>query len=122
MLHRHRGNRRKQDLAKATRKAKIVRDVYREDVSDDLEKSPWHVSLHELSKGKIHCSCPMCAAKTNGSLNKSKGPVSQVRTRHSGGRIACTNVRMGKKNWKPSEKKKIAAMTDERREYLEAAL
>jgi len=25
---------------------------------------PWYSSLHEYSKNKIHCSCPMCRRKT----------------------------------------------------------
>ena len=30
---------------------------------------PMYDNLHEYSKGKIHCSCPMCSAKSN---NKGK--------------------------------------------------
>ena len=26
---------------------------------------PWYSNLHQYSKNKIHCSCPMCARKTN---------------------------------------------------------
>jgi len=26
---------------------------------------PWYDNLHEYSKNKIHCSCPLCSAKTN---------------------------------------------------------
>lgn len=25
---------------------------------------PWYDNLHQYSKNKIHCSCPMCSAKT----------------------------------------------------------
>lgn len=27
--------------------------------------SLWYSDLHRYDKGKIHCSCPMCSAKTN---------------------------------------------------------
>ena len=27
-------------------------------------KSGWYDNLHQYSKNKIHCSCPMCSAKT----------------------------------------------------------
>lgn len=40
------------------RKAKIIRDVYRD--------KTWYEEMvltepHRLSKGKVHCSCPLCA-------------------------------------------------------------
>lgn len=56
-FHRHRGNRRKQDWKKARKKFSIVR-----------QWSAFHDCLPEvgrLRKGKIHCSCFMCRAKTN---------------------------------------------------------
>ena len=57
--------RRKKDFSKALRKKKI---------SDNWFYLPWEVennihyynNLHEYSKNKIHCSCPMCRAKTRG--------------------------------------------------------
>lgn len=50
--------RRKNDFRKAKRKEWIVKHVYG-------WPEGWYDNLHEYSKGKIHCSCPMCAAKTN---------------------------------------------------------
>ncbi len=52
----NRGIRRKNDYNKAIRKQNIARFVY---------GFQWYDNLHEYSKGKIHCSCPLCAAKTN---------------------------------------------------------
>lgn len=49
---------RKNDWRKAKRKEWIVHHVYG-------WPEGWYHNLHEYSKGKIHCSCPMCAAKTN---------------------------------------------------------
>lgn len=53
-----RSTRRKNDWRKAKRKEWIVHHVYR-------WPEGWYDNLHEYSKGKIHCSCPLCAAKTN---------------------------------------------------------
>ena len=50
----------------AFKKAKRKRDI-------DIALSPWGTpmfnNLHQYSKEKIHCSCPMCSAKTR---NKGK--------------------------------------------------
>lgn len=63
-------------------------------------------------KGKIHCSCPICSAKTNGASLRSRGPVDQAREedtrrRAHGTRITCTNKRYGKKHYKPSDRRKV---------------
>ena len=47
------------DWTKAIRKMKICRDNYGWQYYDNL---------HQYSKNKIHCSCPMCSAKTKGNL------------------------------------------------------
>lgn len=75
MIHKNRANRRYRDYTKAKRKA-------------DLAAHCWHYdNLHELSKGKIHCSCPLCAAKTRKVLlNSTKGRY--------------------KKNYSPADKRK----------------
>lgn len=91
MIHRHRGNRRKQDAAKAIRKRKLAKELYQLD---------WYDNLHEYSKGKIHCSCPMCRAKTNGKKNIKTGSTSN--------------------NWKRSDLLKIAAMEAKEKEYQTA--
>lgn len=54
--------RRKNNVKKAIRKREITRNVYQKSDWDDWE---YYRSLHEYSKGKIHCSCPMCTQKTN---------------------------------------------------------
>ena len=41
---------------KALRKRRICQEVYHFE---------WYGNLHQYSKNKIHCSCPMCATKTN---------------------------------------------------------
>lgn len=46
---------------KALRKRRITKEVYHE-VS-------YYDNLHQYSKNKIHCSCPLCSAKTR---NKGK--------------------------------------------------
>ena len=53
-----RATRRKNNCRKAKRKEWIVHHVYG-------WPEGWYNNLHEYSKGKIHCSCPLCAAKTN---------------------------------------------------------
>lgn len=45
-------------LAHIRRKKRILKYVYGE-----VDSSPWGCD-GELSKGKIHCSCPMCREKT----------------------------------------------------------
>ena len=98
MIHRHRGNRRKQNITKALRKAKIIKNLH----------DYWsYNSLHELSKGKIHCSCGICTIKTNSSYVKSRGPVDPNRNFC---RPACTNYRYGRKCWSPADRKKIDNM------------
>ncbi len=46
-----RGQRRKKDAEKAMRKRRLAVAFGRD----------WYDNLHEYSKGKIHCSCIMCA-------------------------------------------------------------
>lgn len=50
------------DWKKAIRKRRIVEDVY------NIER--WYDNLHEYSKNKVHCSCPMCACKSTGKRAK----------------------------------------------------
>lgn len=45
--------RRKRNFSKAKRKRKIDCTVH--------NNSPWYNNLHQYSKNKIHCSCPLCA-------------------------------------------------------------
>ena len=94
MIHRHRGNRRKQNYIKAARKEKIARSIYG---SALLSEEGWHYfsNLNQYSKGKIHCSCPMCSQKTN--------------------------MKHNKKNYKVSDIKKINSMGSQLEEYYENA-
>lgn len=48
-----RRKRRKTDFKKAIRKEKIAKAITHGD--------GWYKNLHQYSKGKIHCSCPLCA-------------------------------------------------------------
>ena len=50
----------------ARRKRRISKQVYCSFMNDDWE---YYSNLHQFSKNKIHCSCPMCSAKTR---NKGK--------------------------------------------------
>lgn len=53
---RSRAERRKLRYKKIKRKKKIAKEVY---------GFPYYHEDGKYSKGKIHCSCPMCSAKTN---------------------------------------------------------
>jgi hypothetical protein len=44
---------------KALRKRRIAREVYY-----DGDTHPYYNNLHQYSKNKIHCSCPVCSEKT----------------------------------------------------------
>ena len=48
--------RRKNDYNKALRN---------KDIAEHVHGSPWYDNVHQYSKNKIHCSCPLCAAKTD---------------------------------------------------------
>lgn len=49
-----RAERRHNDFRKAIRKKKIC---------DRYAFGGWYDNLHQYSKNKIHCSCPMCCTK-----------------------------------------------------------
>ena len=59
-MTRDRGEKRKIDFTHALRKKKKAETKF---------SSPYYDNLHQYSKNKIHCSCPMCSAKTR---NKGK--------------------------------------------------
>ena len=44
---------------KALMKKRITEEVYY-----DGKEHPYYNNLHQYSKNKIHCSCPMCSPKT----------------------------------------------------------
>ncbi len=61
----------------------------------------YYSNLHQYSKNKIHCSCPLCASKTGK------------------GKSIWKNEGIDGKNWKHSDLIKITKMMDEEREYNE---
>ena len=81
-----RAERRHDDWTKAIRKRNIDRDL-----QSSLFCYDWYDNLHQYSKNKIHCSCPLCAAKTS-----NKGWYA-----YYGG---------GTKNWKISDRRKMDEM------------
>lgn len=103
-----RQKRRRTDYLKAKRKNRIAKRVY---------NGGWEAPFGYFRKGKIHCSCPMCSGKTNSSINKSKGPTSEVRIGHIS-RLAVTNKRYGKKSYKPSDMKKVDKLVSQMEEEL----
>ena len=79
---------------KALRKKRITEEVYY-----DGKEHPYYNNLHQYSKNKIHCSCPMCSPKTR---NKGR------RNRKNYQRAL---------NYKISELKRQISMDDEELEY-----
>ena len=80
---------------KALRKQRIAREIYY-----DGEEHPYYNNLHQYSKNKIHCSCPMCSPKT-----RNKG-------RRDGKNYARSL------NYKPSELKRQISMDDAELEFI----
>ena len=78
---------------KALRKRRIAREIY------PYMDRDYYDNLHQLSKNKIHCDCPMCSPKT---INKGR------RDRKNYQRAL---------NYKPSELKRQISMDDEELEY-----
>lgn len=103
---RDRAWRRKKDFLKAVRKRKIDLDCtwWSEIPADPLNFNVYggfYKNLHQYSKNKIHCSCPMCSAKT-----KNKG---KKRLKHGNYSPSI--------NYKISEKRKIDSMRDKIKNY-----
>ena len=61
MKNRSKEYNRHKSLVKAKRKQKIAKDIY----SSAFWSGDYYNNLHQYSKNKIHCSCPMCNRKTN---------------------------------------------------------
>lgn len=76
---------------KALRKRRIAEEVY-----PNGKEYPYYNNLHQYSKNKIHCSCPLCSAKT----------------RDAG--------RKGKKNYKFSELKRQISMDIEENQFIDS--
>ncbi len=68
---------RRNSILKALRKRRIDHDIYCHYYYRGTAKDPeagYYKNLHQYSKNKIHCSCPMCSAKTrNKGRSKHKG-------------------------------------------------
>ena len=79
---------------KALRKRRIAEEIYY-----NGKEYPYYDNLHQYSKNKIHCSCPMCSPKTR---NKGR------RNRKNYQRAL---------NYKLSELKRQISMDDEELEY-----
>lgn len=94
-----RAERRKTNVKKALRKKKI---------SQDVMQTEWYKSLHQYSKNKVFCSCPMCSGMFKTNQKKMRG-VGQG-TRNTGSRCyittGTTNHRNGK-NWSVKDQKTI---------------
>ena len=83
----------------------------KKNISKHVYGFDWYNKDGYYNKGKIHCSCPMCADKTNDrNLIKSRGPIDPMRgpCRHD-----TTHNRYGRKNWTISDKRKIDATNDQ---------
>ena len=65
--------RRKNNFAKARRKRNIDKSVHN-------GIHPWYSNLHQYSKNKIHCSCPLCAFnhKKHGYKNRTIKEIKQL--------------------------------------------
>ena len=121
MLRHNRGNRRDTTEAKMKRKIRIIHETWGMN-QKDLDE--WLVE-GVYRKGNVHCSCPMCAQKTNAKISKSRGAVYEQPkdpvTGHSltgcrGNRLPTTNGRYGKKNYIASDRRKVDRMVSEERE------
>lgn len=66
------GENRRKSILKALRKRRIDKDIY----TYHGRSYGYYDNLHQYSKNKIHCSCPMCSAKTrNKGHSKLKGMI-----------------------------------------------
>ena len=84
---RTRAERRHEDWAKAIRKQRIMKQY----------GFDWYHNLHQYSKNKIHCSCPLCRSKTNNKTYK--------------------HVWFPAMNWQMCDLRRIQEMDDEQRDF-----
>ena len=80
---------------KALCRRRLARKLYPYDDKD------YYDNLHQYSKNKIHCSCPMCSAKTR---NKRK--------RHRNGQGFAPSI-----NYKISDQRKVDSMDFDEADY-----
>jgi hypothetical protein len=69
------GENRRRSIVKALRKRRIDHDVYYHLGTTKDPEAGYYKNLHQYSKNKIHCSCPICSAKTRNKGHK----ISDVR-------------------------------------------
>ena len=86
----NRAERRHKNFSKALRKQEICRHAY---------GFPYYDNLHEYSKNKIHCSCPLCRSKTNNKTHK--------------------HVWFPAMNWSMMDRRRLDEMADQVEEYEE---
>lgn len=58
------------------RKALCKRRISREICSDRFSVNEYYDNLHQYSKNKIHCSCPLCSTKTRNKGRRKRGNYS----------------------------------------------
>lgn len=63
------GENRRISIIKAVRKRRIDQDIY----SYLDREHGYYKNLHQYSKNKIHCSCPICSAKTRNKSRRNRG-------------------------------------------------
>ena len=61
------------------RKALRKRRISRYDYCYRVEEKDYYDNLHQYSKNKIHCSCPMCSTKTKNKGKRKKGNYHRAR-------------------------------------------
>lgn len=79
---------------KALRKRRIAEEVYY-----NGKEHPYYDNLHQYSKNKIHCSCPMCSPKTRNKGHRDRKNYQRAL------------------NYKASELKRQISMDEEELEY-----
>lgn len=97
--NRTRAVRRKKSWAKALRKNAIARHQHH----PENRVSVTHDDVHRLMDNKVHCSCALCAGKTNG--------------KHIARRISGTFHKHGK-NWSASDVRKLERDRTKLAEYI----
>lgn len=91
MIHKNRNNRRVMNIKKAKRKKRIVKS---HDYLDYIKCDYGH-----LNKGKIHCSCPLCSAKSKHYLGR--------------------KIYRSEMSWKHADRVKRLSMNEKIKDYME---
>ena len=74
-MSRSRAWRRWKNFTKARRKRELDKELttpFSDRVDGSLQQWLFYKNLHEYSKNKIHCSCPMCSPKTRNKGHRRK--------------------------------------------------